>query len=75
MNRNPRRFVDNNHLIIFVYDSDRCRGDRGFVSMESMGDDIAVFDNVSCGRDYFAIDNDGATSNRIFLHKLVNAIN
>jgi len=43
--------------------------------MESMGDDIAVFDNVSCGRDYFAIDNDGATSNRIFLHKLVNAIN
>jgi hypothetical protein len=44
MNGYSGRLINNYHVIVFVDDGNRSGGDRGFVSVEGMGNNISVFD-------------------------------
>ena len=51
-------FVDDDYVFVFVDDAYGLGGDWGFVSVEGVGDDVAVFD-LRVGRlDWLAIDRD-----------------
>lgn len=68
VDRHTGRFVDDEHVVVLMDDTDRLRGHRGLVAVEGVRDDLAVLDPGGWGRD-FAADGDLAGLDGMFLEK------
>lgn len=66
--------VDDDHVVVFVDDADGLSGDGGFVPVEGVRDDVAVYDLVLHRGDFLAIDDDFATLYGVFLKRISYAM-
>jgi len=62
-------FVDDNDVVVFVYDTNGLGGDRRLVPVQGVGYDVAVLQSRGWGRDSIAIDDDGASLDGMFLQR------
>ena len=70
MDRYTCGLVDDNHFIIFVDDADRLRSYRWLMSMQCVGNYVAVFDDCVDAGDLLSVDYDTAALYGIFLKHL-----
>lgn len=70
MYRYTCRLVDDDHIIVFVNYSNRCRGHGGLMTVQGMRYHIAVLDDVLDSWHSVAIDDDIASLYSVFLKRL-----
>ena len=70
MDRYTCGLVDDNHFIIFVDDADRLRSYRWLMSMQCVGNYVAVLDDCVDAGDLLSVDYDTAALYSIFLKHL-----
>lgn len=73
MHRHASWFVDNDDIVIFVYDTDLLCRYGGLVAMEGMRYYIAVFDHCVDRGNLFAIKLHLASLNSLFLHLVLDS--
>jgi hypothetical protein len=70
MNWYTCRFVDDYHVVVFVYYTDWKSRYRRFVTMKGMGNNIAILDNMTRRRDLFSVYDYSTAFDCIFLKLL-----
>ena len=66
-------FVDDNDVVVLVYDANRLGGDRRLVPVKGVRYDVAVLQSRRGGRDSLAVDDYGACLDGMFLQTRIRS--
>ena len=70
VDRDARRLVDDDHVVVFVHDADRLGSYGGFMPVKGVGDYVSVLDDGMNRRDMLTVYDDLAALYGVFLKRV-----